>query len=267
MSISYAESMLPRGSLTGKTAIVTGGGTGLGKAMAHEFARLGSNVVIASRKMEVLEETAQEISETYQCSVVPFSLDIRSSDKVQELMDFVIKKFNNIDILVNNAAGNFIVDSLAMSDNAWNSVINIVLNGTWYCSQRAARQMIKQKNGGSILNLATTYATFGGPKTVHSAAAKAGVISMTKSLASEWGKHDIRLNAISPGPILETGAVDALYPDEEKQSEMLKNIPLNRFGTKQEIANLASYLVSDYSKYITGSSFIIDGGRSLSKGM
>lgn len=262
----YMTPMLPKGSLEGKVAIVTGGGTGLGKAMATEFARLGSDVVIASRRIELLEKVAKEISQ-FGTKVIPYALDIRDSEKVLEMMDFVEKEFNRLDILVNNAAGNFIVDSLKMSENAWKAVIDIVLNGTWHCTQKAARIMEKQETGGSILNIGTTYAETGGPRTVHSAAAKAGVLGMTKSLASEWGKYNIRLNVLSPGPILETGAVDALFPNEEKQERMLKGIPLGRFGDTQEIANLASYLVSDYASFVTGSTFVIDAGRVLSKGI
>jgi NAD(P)-dependent dehydrogenase (short-subunit alcohol dehydrogenase family) len=263
---TYKTSMLREGALEGKVSIVTGGGTGLGKAMAKEFARLGSNVAIASRKMEVLEEAADEISQ-FGTKVLPISLDIRKPDKVQGFIDQVTNEFKQINILVNNAAGNFIVDSLEMSDNAWNAVVDIVLNGTWYCTQRAAKQMVKQGTGGSILNVGSTYSMTGGPGTVHSAAAKAGVLAMTKSLAVEWAPHNIRLNVITPGPIEQTGAVDALFPDPEKEKKVLNDIPLGRFGNSQEVANLASYLVSDYAAFVTGSAYIMDAAKSLSKGI
>ena len=175
------------------------------------------------------------------------------------------EKFGKIDILVNNAAGNFLVEALEMSVNAWNAVVNIVLNGTFYCSQAVAKEFVSQKRGGAILNIGSVHAWTGGPLTAHSSAAKAGVLSLTKSLAVEWAEYDIRVNMIAPGPIEDTGAVTQLWSTPEQAEEVLKGIPLNRLGTPQEIANLASYLVSDYASFVTGSCFVIDGAGSLKK--
>ncbi|MEE3954784.1 SDR family oxidoreductase [Peribacillus frigoritolerans] len=260
----YKQSMLRDGALENKVAIITGGGTGLGKAMAMEFARLGSGIIIASRKMDVLEEAAHEISE-FGVKVIPISMDIRNPEQVDRMMSQAVSEFGKVDVLVNNAAGNFPVDSLEMSDNAWNAVVGIVLNGTWYCSQRAGKQMVKQGTGGSILNVGASYMWTGGPKTVHSAAAKAGILAMTKSLAVEWAPHRIRVNEIVPGAIEDTGAVRMLWSDEDTAKKVLNNIPAGRFGTSQEVANLASYLVSDYAAFVSGACFVIDSGSCLNK--
>jgi NAD(P)-dependent dehydrogenase (short-subunit alcohol dehydrogenase family) len=261
----YKQPMLPGGALEGKVAIVTGGATGLGKAMANEYARLGANIVIASRKQENLDKAADEISKQG-TKVLTVQTDVRQPDQVQNMVDATVKEFGKVDILVNNAAGNFTVNALYMSVNAWNAVVNIVLNGTWYCSQTVAKQMVKQGHGGAMLNVGATYAWTGGPLTAHSAAAKAGVLALTKTLAVEWAPYDIRLNMITPGPIEETGAVTQLWPTPEAAAAVLAGIPLRRLGTPQEVANLASYLVSDYASYVTGACFVIDAGGWLNKG-
>lgn len=259
------QPMLPEGALAGKVAIITGGATGLGKAMAIEFARLGANIVIASRKQEKLDLAAEEIA-AYGTKVITVQTDVREPDQVQNMVDTTVAELGKIDILINNAAGNFLVNAIDMSINAWNSVINIVLNGTWYCSQAVAKEMIKQGNPGAILNVGATYAWTGGPLTAHSAAAKGGVLSLTRTLAVEWAPHNIRVNMITPGSTAETGAVAQLWATPEQEQEILSLVPLNRLATKQEVANLASYLVSDYANYVTGSCHVIDGGRWLNQG-
>lgn len=254
--------MLAGGALEGRVAIITGGGTGLGKAMAATFAALGAKVVIASRKLEVLQATAEELAVEGR-TVVPFRLDVRSQADITALLEFVLARFGRIDILVNNAAGNFIVESVKMSPNAWSTVIDIVLNGTWHCSQAVGKHLIESGRGGAILNIIATYAITGNPLTAHSAAAKAGVLALTKSLASEWGKYGIRLNAIAPGPIEETGAASRLWADPTVAQRLLDNISVGRLGRPEEVANLASYLVSDHAGFITGACFVQDGGLWL----
>lgn len=261
----FKRPMLPEGALEGKVAIITGGATGLGKAMAKEFARLGADIVISSRKKENLDKAAQEIA-AFGTRVITVQTDVRIPEQVENMVLTTIKALGKVDILVNNAAGNFIVDSLKMSINAWNAVINIVLNGTWYCTQTVAKQMVRQGKGGSILNVGATYAWTGGPYVAHSAAAKAGVLALTRTLAVEWAHHNIRVNMITPGPTEETGAVQQLWPTPEQAQAILEKIPLRRFATPQEIANLAAYLVSDYAAFVTGACFVIDGGRWLNAG-
>lgn len=254
--------MLHPGALKGRVAIVTGGGTGLGRGMAGTFAALGAKVVIASRKLDVLTETAAQLSRDG-CEVAPFMVDVRNRASVAALAEFAIERFGAIDILVNNAAGNFIVESASMSPNAWNTVIDIVLNGTWNCTQTIGKHMIDTGRGGAVLNIVATYAMTGNPLTVHSAAAKAGVLALTKSLAIEWGKHGIRLNAIAPGPINGTGAAEKLWTDPMIERRMADNIAVGRFGEPEEVADLASYLVSDYAGFVTGACFVQDGGLWL----
>jgi NAD(P)-dependent dehydrogenase (short-subunit alcohol dehydrogenase family) len=262
---AYLRSMLPEGSLRGKTAIVTGGGTGLGKGMALEFARLGANVALAGRRLEVLEGAVTEI-EALGAGAMAHRTDVRRPEDVDALVEAVIARFGAVDILVNNAAGNFTVPSIDLSPNGWRAVVDIVLNGTWFCSQRVAKAMIARGTGGNILNIVATYAWSGNPYTVHSASAKAGVLAMSQTLAVEWAPHKIRVNALAPGPIADTGAVDQLWPDAEKAAHVLRNIPSGRFGERQEIANAAAYLVSDYADYVTGACLVVDGARWLGKG-
>jgi len=261
----YRQPMLPEGALEGKVAIITGGATGLGKAMAKEFARLGADIVIASRKKENLEKAAHEIA-AFGTRVITVQTDVRVPEQVENMVTTTVNELGKVDILVNNAAGNFIVDSLEMSVNAWNAVINIVLNGTWYCTQTTAKQMVKQGHGGSILNVGATYAWTGGPYVAHSAAAKAGVLALTRTLAVEWAPYRIRTNMITPGPVEDTGAVQQLWPTPEQAKAVLEGIPLHRLAVPQEVANLAAYLVSDYAAYVTGACFVLDGGGWLNKG-
>lgn len=262
----YKKSMLPEGALEGKVAIITGGGTGLGKSMAIEFARLGANIVIASRNLEHLEKAASKIA-IHNPKVQYIQTDVRHPDQIDHMVKKTVEDFGKIDILVNNAAGNFRVPSLEMSTNAWNTVVNIVLNGTWFCSQAVAKQMVSQNTGGSILNIGSTHVWSGNPGTAHSTSAKAAVLALTKTLAVEWAAHNIRVNYLAPGPIEGTGAADKLWQTPELEQAVLKRNPMGRMGIPQEVANLASYIVSDYADYVSGASFILDGAGHLNKGV
>jgi NAD(P)-dependent dehydrogenase (short-subunit alcohol dehydrogenase family) len=257
--------MLPADTLKDRVAIITGGGTGIGKAMALCFAQLGAKLVLASRKAENLERAAAEIA-VGGGEVLTVPTDVRDVAQVNHLIARTKERFGGVDILVNNAAGNFIAKSLDLSPNGWNAVVGIVLNGTWFCSQAAAREMVAQKRGGNILNIIATYAWTGGPGTVPSAAAKAGVLSLTQSLAVEWAPYNIRVNAIAPGPIATENTTRQLFGGGALIAEMSKQIPLGRFGTVEEIANAAAYLVSDYAGYVTGANLTVDGGGWLNKG-
>ena len=254
--------MFQKDLLNNKTIIITGGGTGLGKSMAMRFGELGANLVITSRKQEVLDEAALELRETG-AEVLPLSCDVRKPNEVQSVVDETINKFGKIDILVNNAAGNFISPTELLTPGGFKVVVDIVLNGTFNFTQAVGKEMIKAKNG-TVLNIVTTYAWTGSGYVVPSAAAKAGVLAITKSLAVEWAKYGIRHVAIAPGPFPTKGAWKRLAPPGfGVEKKMKERIPLKRFGEHIELANLASYLVSDEAGYINGDVITIDGGEWL----
>ena len=234
--------------------MITSGATGIGFAIARELSRLGAHVILASRKEENLKKAAEEIGGEYHV------LDVRDADAVEAMA----AKIGAVDFLVNNAAGNFIVRSDQLTPNGWNAVIGIVLNGTFYCSSAFGKRMIESGRGGTILNVIANYAWTGAPGVVHSASAKAGVLAMTRTLAVEWARHKIRINAIAPGPVHTAGASERLFPDEKIEEGIRRTIPLRRFASLEEIANAAAYLLSDYAAYVTGEAFVIDGGQWLS---
>ncbi|MFZ5817558.1 MAG: 2,4-dienoyl-CoA reductase [Bacillota bacterium] len=252
--------------MAGRVAIVTGGGTGLGRAMALQFGKLGASLVLASRKPENLEPTAAEIAEATGAQVLTVAMDVRSPEDVDRTVATALERFGKIDILVNNAAGNFVAPAEKLSINGWNAVINIVLNGTFYMSRAVGLHMIERGQGGSIVNILATYAWTGGPGTIHSAAAKAGVLAMTRTLAVEWARYGIRTNAIAPGPVDGTGAAPQLWPTEADRQAVLSTVPVGRFGQPEEIAHAAAYLVSDYAGFINGECLTIDGGAWLNQG-
>jgi NAD(P)-dependent dehydrogenase (short-subunit alcohol dehydrogenase family) len=245
--------MLPDKTFEGRVAVVTGGATGIGFAIAKELARLGGRVVIASRKEENLKPAAEELHCEYHV------LDVRDAAAVEAM----VEKLGDVDILVNNAAGNFIVKAEELSVNGWNSVINIVLNGTFYCTSTVGKRMIASGRGGAILNIIANYAWTGSPGVVHSASAKAGVLAMTRTLAVEWARHKIRVNAMAPGPVDTPGAAARLFPDPAIVEGIRRTVPLRRWATLEEVANAAAYLLSDYASYITGEALTIDGGQWL----
>jgi NAD(P)-dependent dehydrogenase (short-subunit alcohol dehydrogenase family) len=250
--------------LKGKVAIVTGGGTGLGKSMAARFSELGATVIICSRKLEVLEQTAKEISELTGNVVDPYQLDVRNALDIEKLIEQIDKKYGKIGILVNNAAGNFISPTERLSYKAFDTVVDIVLRGTYYFTLALGKYWIEKQFPGNILNIVTTYASTGSGYVVPSSISKAGVLNLTKSLAAEWGKYKIRINAIAPGPFPTKGAWERLFPDPKMAQKLIDRIPLKRTGEHHELANLAVYLVSEGSGYITGEVVTIDGGEWLS---
>ena len=254
--------MFETGLLKGKSIIITGGGTGLGKSMATRFAELGADLIITSRRQNVIDETAEELRQ-HGGQVLAVSCDVREPDQVQHMVDETVKTFGKNDILLNNAAGNFISPTENLSPNAFKTIVDIVLNGTFFCTQAAGKVMRKNK-GGVILNIVTTYSWTGSGYVVPSACAKAGVLAMTRSLAVEWAKYGIRTVAIAPGPFPTKGAWSRLAPPGLGiEKKMKERIPLKRVGEHIELANLASYLISDQAAYINGEVVTIDGGEWL----
>ena len=261
----YNKPMLKEDALKGKTVVVTGGGSGLGKAMSTYFLQLGANVVISSRNFEKLKNTASEMGKLTGGKVLPVQCDVRHYTEVENMLAESLKAFGKVDGLLNNAAGNFISPTERLSANAFDTIIDIVLKGSKNCTLAFGKHWIAAKQEkATVLNIVTTYAWTGSAYVVPSATAKAGVLAMTRSLAVEWAKYGIRTNAIAPGPFPTKGAWDRLLPGDLKDKfDMKKKIPLRRVGEHQELANLAGYLMSDYSAYINGEVITIDGGEWL----
>ena len=251
-------------ALKGKTYVITGGGTGLGRAIGTYLLQLGANLVITSRRLDILKTTAAEMESETGGPVLAVTCDVRHYDQVENLLEKSIERFGSVDGLVNNAAGNFISPTERLSANAFSSIIDIVLKGTVHCSLAFGKHWIDKKQAASILNIVTTYAFTGSAYVVPSAAAKGGVVSLTRSLAVEWGPQGIRNNAIAPGPFPTKGASERLFPGElAEQFDFKKRIPLNRVGEHQELANLAAFLLSDFAGFINGEIVTIDGGEWL----
>jgi NAD(P)-dependent dehydrogenase (short-subunit alcohol dehydrogenase family) len=253
-------------SLQGRVAVITGGGTGLGLEIGTLLVRRGAAVAIASRDPEHLE-SGQSVLEGAGGRAISVRCDVRDVHAVRRMIRQVEKELGGLDILINNAAGNFVRPAEDLPEKAFANVVDIVLNGTFYCSRAAGRAMIARGAGGVILNVVATYAWTGGPGTIHSACSKAGVLAMTRTLAVEWARHRIRVVAIAPGPFESEGAADRLWPTEELESRVRGSIPLQRFATRGEVARTAAWLLSDDAAYITGECLTIDGGGWLGRGV
>lgn len=257
--------MLRDDALQDKIVVVTGGGSGLGKSMTKYFMELGAKVAITSRNLEKLQTAAKELEAETNGKCLAVQCDVRHYNEVEAMLQTVLDAYGRVDVLLNNAAGNFISPTERLSANAFDTVIDIVLKGSKNCTLAFGKHWIdaKQENT-SILNIVTTYAWTGSAYVVPSATAKAGVLAMTRSLAVEWAKYGIRSNAIAPGPFPTKGAWDRLLPGDLKEKfDLAKKVPLKRVGDHQELANLAAYLVSDFSAYVNGEVITIDGGEWL----
>ncbi|MBI5362854.1 MAG: SDR family oxidoreductase [Planctomycetes bacterium] len=260
-----AARWLPEKTFEGQVAVVTGGGTGRGLEVSRGLAALGATVVIASRSAEHHQPLLEEArARGWTCAARV--LDVREPKLVRECAESVVTAHGKVDILVNNAAGNFVCPAERLSSNAWRAVLGIVLDGTFYCSQSFGKAMIA-RGAGQMLNVVATYAWTGMPGVVHSASAKAGVLAMTRSLAAEWARFGVRCNAIAPGPFHSQGAQQNLWPDADAERKLREKIPLGRFATAEEVAAQCLHLLSPASAYLTGECLVVDGGATLGSSM
>jgi NAD(P)-dependent dehydrogenase (short-subunit alcohol dehydrogenase family) len=257
--------MFQEGLFQDHVAVITGGGTGIGLAIATRLGQLGARIVIGSRNSENIEQGSAALRHTG-LDPLCVQIDVRKPDQVEEMMQRVLKHFGRIDILVNNAAGNFVCRAEELSPNGWDAVIGIVLNGSFYCSRAVGRHMIERGKGGSIVSILANYVWTGSAGTIHSAAAKAGVMSMTQTLAVEWAKYGIRVNAVAPGPIESPGAAKQLWNTPEAVDRITRMVPLGRWGNAVEVADAVAFLASRQSGFITGEILTVDGGAWLGRG-
>ena len=251
-------------ALAGRVAVITGGGTGIGFAIAKAFVEVGAKVVIASRNIEQLNLAAARLREIGG-EVTAIQTDVRTYEAVEAMIAGAVAAYGQVDIMIANAAGNFVVPSAEMSPNAWKVVIDIDLNGTFYCARAAYAELKKSKFGGRLIAISTTRALEGWPGCAHAGAAKAGIMSLMRTLASEWGPDGIHCNTIAPGAIGNTEGVKRIYEDQGAAARELSSVPLGRFGLTEDIANAAIYLCSDAGSYVTGADLVVDGGRNRSR--
>ena len=252
--------------LRDQVAVITGGGTGIGLAIAKRLGALGAQIAIASRNAEHIELGTNALREIG-VDALAVQLDVRNPEQVDEMVLRTVKHFGSLDILINNAAGNFICRAEDLTPNGWNAVIGIVLNGSFYCSRAVGQYMIARKRGGSIVSILADYVWTGSPGTIHSAAAKAGVMSMTQTLAVEWARHQIRVNAVAPGPIASSpGAANQLWSTPEAVERITAMIPGGTWGTPEQVADAVAFLVAPQSSFISGEILTIDGGTWLNRG-
>src|SRR5699024_3129269 len=252
--------------MKGKTVIVTGASSVMGKYMAKKFAYEGANVVITGRTEKKLSDVKKELKDEAKGDITTITVDVRRQEDVTRMVDETVKTYGEIDCLVNNAAGNFICPAEELSINGWTTVIDIVLNGTFYCTQEVGKHWIQNQKPGAILNMVATYAWNAGAGVIHNSAAKAGVLNMTRTLAVEWGtKYGIRVNAIAPGPIERTGGADKLLESENAAERTIRSVPLQRLGKPEEIAELAFFILSEKASFMNGEVVTLDGGQWLNK--
>jgi len=249
--------------LQGRIAFVTGGGSGIGLSIVEQYLRLGAKVTIAGRNQERLDQASSELKSKGLSGVAAIRADVRNYVQLAEAIDRSAQRFGSLDILINNAAGNFFCPTAEMSPNAWRTVVDIDLNGTFHGCRAAYQHLKAARQGGCIINIVTMQALSGWPGAAHAAAAKAGILSLTRTLAVEWGGENIRVNAISPGPIDDTEGARRIYEERGRAEQERRRVALGRFGKKEEVANAAAFLASQLASFVTGENLIVDGGRWL----
>ena len=258
--------MFEKDLLRGQTIFITGGGTGLGRSMALRFAGLGANLFLTARREDPLKETCEEIRKAGAGAAYEAGTDVRDFEAVERAVAKAHEKFGAVTVLVNNSAGNFISPTERLSPNAFNAVIGIVLNGTFHCTLAMGRRWIETGSPGTVLNILATYVWTGSGYVVPSACAKSGVLALTRSLAVEWARHRIRHVAIAPGPFPTEGAWSRISPGKKWEDAHIERHPMKRFGTHDELTNLAAFLISPQASYINGDCITIDGGQWLRHG-
>lgn len=254
------QSTFSQQALKGRTALITGGATGIGFGIAKAFVQAGASVVIASRRVEALEKAVAELG-ALGGEAMYVQADVRDPAQIKAAIDATVERYGSLDIMIANAAGNFVVPSATMSLNAWRTVIDIDLNGTFYCAQAAYPHLKASAFGGRLLAISTIRALEGWPGCAHAGAAKAGIMSLIRSLSAEWGVDGIRCNTIAPGAIGNTEGVKKIYEDQGAAALQLAQIPLAKLGLVEDIAAAAIYLCSDAGSYVTGTDLVVDGGR------
>lgn len=265
MTLDPASAPFRSDLLAGQVAIVTGGGTGLGRGIAHALASVGAKVVLASRKLENLQAVAEEITRAGG-TAVPIACDVRDPVAVEAMVEEAEARLGPVSILVNNAGATFTVDAEKLSPNGFRAVVETDTFGTFYCSQSFGKRLIERGQGGAIVNITSTSPSTGNPGRIQGGAGKAGVESMTKTLAVEWGPHQIRVNSVAPGVVPTRGSDAGTRAEGKTDAERTTSVPLGRVGTPRDIALATVFLVSDAASYITGCTLIVDGARSLSTG-
>lgn len=254
----------PQEEFTGRVAVVTGGGSGIGQSIALHYAARGGQVVILGRTPEKLQTTVERAAQLGGPEIEACAVDVRDAEAVASIVDGAVQRYGRIDALVNNAAGNFVVPTEHLSANGWRAVVDIVLNGTFFATRAAAPHMLAAGRG-SIVNVIASYAWHGHPGTAHSAAAKGGVLAMTRTMAAEWASRGVRVNCVAPGPTETEGASAALWATPEARSRVLASVPAGRFTTPEEVAEATMFLLEDRSRYVTGDTLVIDGGQWLGR--
>jgi NAD(P)-dependent dehydrogenase (short-subunit alcohol dehydrogenase family) len=253
-----------RDALAGRVALITGGATGIGWGIAQLFAEVGAKIVLASRKIEPLDQAVSTLK-ARGGEALAVQTDVRHFEQVEAAVKASVSAFGQLDIVIANAAGNFVVPTAEMSPNAWRVVIDIDLNGTFHCARAAYPELRRSSYGGRLIAISTTRALEGWPGCAHAGAAKAGIMSLMRTLANEWGQDGIRCNTIAPGAIGDTEGVKRIYEDQGAASRELSSVPLGKFGSVNDIAQAAVFLCSEAGAYVTGADLVVDGGRNRSR--